>query len=210
MGWLQGYRGRYRIDVTNNDPSFNSQHFGIRILTYNGVGGPVASTDFFAKADVFLPIPSGDPCDIAVTDSDGVTPLSALGNRYRLPGQTEFITVATLGSVPAGSTKTIYVYYDSGAASPQCPNNPSGFEYFYDFDAMPPWGRSGSISATVTNSRLYVTSGNGVIYQTVNDVPVRGVIASGQITTNYYDRFFVVVGEDFSTSNALVLMVMFQ
>ena len=190
MGWLQGYRGRYRIDVTNNDPSFNSQHFGIRILTYNGVGGPVASTDFFAKADVFLPIPSGDPCDIAVTDSDGVTPLSALGNRYRLPGQTEFITVAILGSVPAGSTKTIYVYYDSGAASPQCPNNPSGFEYFYDFDTVPPWEKIGAVVVTASNSRLYVTEGGGVFYQPTSTVPVRGVIASGQITTNYYYYWF--------------------
>lgn len=118
MSWLSGWSYKRPITIDNSSNSNALTDYQIRI--------DLTSSNFnFAKA-------KSDGADIRFTDSDGVTLLSYWIESWDNSGETATIWVK-VPSVPASSTKTIYMYYGNSGATSES-DGESTFEFFDDFD----------------------------------------------------------------------------
>jgi len=144
-GLLPGWNYRRPITIDNTQNS--------SVLTDYQVKITLDSTNFdFSKA-------KSDGSDIRFTDKDGSTLLSYWIESWDATNQQATIWVK-VPSIPASSTKTIYIYYGNPSATSE--SNVDAVFYLYDdFDGSEldtnKWEVSSGITYSVSDSKLHVT-----------------------------------------------------
>lgn len=134
---------KYRKEITINN-SDNSE-----TLTDYQVKVSLSSSTFdFSKAQ-------STGADIRFTDSDGTTLLNHWIESYDSSGQTATIWVK-VPSIPASSTKTVYLYYGNSSAS-SISSGDNTFEFFDDFET--PTSTSGYYTLDTGPTVLETTQG---------------------------------------------------
>ena len=102
--------------------------------------------------------PDGD--DVRFLDSDETTLLSYYSDLWDSPGQKAVLWVK-VPAIPAGSTKTIYLYYGNSSVGGDG-NGSATFDLFDDFDSLVSWSQSGSgismADGTVTLNNANLTN----------------------------------------------------
>jgi len=143
-GWLP-YNFRRQITIDNTSNSNNLADYQVKIVLNS------SNFNFNHAKD--------DGTDIAFADSDGTTPLHFWREKWDKNNQ-EAILWVKVPSIPASSTKTIYLYYGSSNAN-DLSNGDNTFIFFDDFDG----------SDIDTNKWTFVqgSQGNGN-YSVVNSI----------------------------------------
>lgn len=145
---LAGWRYYRKIIVTNSSST---------ALTNYQIKVSLDNTNFdFSKA-------KSDGSDIRFTDDDGTTLLKYWIEAYDSSGETATVWVK-VPSIPASSTKTIYLYYGNASATSES-NGDDVFEFFDDFEGTAldtnKWTEINSGgSYSIENSILTVTGGS--------------------------------------------------
>jgi len=113
------YRKALTIDNTNNSEDLTDYQVKVKLNSSNFD---------FSKAQ-------SDGDDLRFTDSDGVTLLNHWTESYSSSSQAATVWVK-IPTIPASSSKTIYMYYGNDSAS-SISNGDGTFEFFDDFESQP-------------------------------------------------------------------------
>ncbi|MFH7873596.1 MAG: DUF2341 domain-containing protein, partial [Candidatus Aenigmatarchaeota archaeon] len=138
--WLQGFSYRKPITITNIQNSNNLTDYQVLVTL------DTASLISAGKM-------RSDCGDIRFTDSDGLTLLNYWIESGCNSANTRIWV--KIPSIPAGSTKTIYVYYGNPSASSMS-NGDATFDFFDDFE-------DGVINTNKWTTVGVVTESNGII-----------------------------------------------
>jgi len=152
MGVLAGWR--YRRPITINNSNNSSSLTNYQILTTLDTASLISAGKM-----------RSDGGDIRFTDSDGTTLLN-YWVESGINTSSTYIWVK-VPSIPANSTKTIYVYYGNPNAT-SLSNGDNTFDFFDDFtgSSLNPAKWSSSSGASVSNGELILGAGGYVISST--------------------------------------------
>jgi hypothetical protein len=170
MAWLTGWQYRRPITINNSSNSNSLTDYQISVTL---------NTQSLISAGKMR----SDGGDIRFIDSNGTTLLN-YWVESGINTSSTYIWVK-VPSIPANSTKTIYVYYGNSSATSQS-NGDNTFVFFDDFDTDTigtKWNYTGSGSYSIANSiiTLYNSNAAGRWYKTINQVL--------ETTGNYAIRF---------------------
>jgi len=196
--WNDFWTYRKPITIDNTGNSNDLTNYQVLVV--------LNSTNFdFSKAN-------SDGSDIRFIDSDDTTKLNYWIEEWDATAQEAKIWV-NVTSIPASSTKTIYMYYGNPSASSES-NGTAVFEFFDDFedgDYTDKWTLIGG-SASETNGYLEVSStssSEGLIEENIKEFSdTEGFIIEGkimQVTTN--DLGEIVFHGDLTKSNLYMFVV---
>ena len=172
---------QYKREITIQENSGNN-------LTDYQVKIVLNSSNFdFSKAN-------SDGSDIRFVDSDDTTPLSYWIEKWDSVNQ-EAIVWVKVPSIPANSTKTIYMYYGNPSASSES-NGDAVFEFFDDFEETSldtnKWDVMSSAGTyEITNSQFIAYPGTsgamGIISKNTYNFEELAIEVRDAVDVDYYD-----------------------